>query len=101
MFTPDQFRAKATEYEKREAASTDVSESSDFRKLKERFTVLADNEQWLLENYEKTVHATADVQPLNVPELNADEERFLRYLGAAVVMQWDSLPAKLRREIFD
>lgn len=101
MFTPDQFRAKAREYEKREAASTDAAESLDFRKLRERFTALADNEQWLLDNYEKTIHPAADGQPLNAPELNADEERFLRYLGAAVVMQWDSLPATLRREIFD
>ena len=101
MFTPEQFRAKATEYGKREAASTDAAESSDFQKLKDRFTTLANNEQWLLDNYEKTIHTTAGIQPLNAPELNADEERFLRYLGAAVVMQWDSLPAKLRREIFD
>lgn len=30
-----------------------------------------------------------------------EEERVLRFLGAAVIMQWNTLPAKLQRELFD
>ena len=33
--------------------------------------------------------------------LVAEEERVLRCLGAAVIMQWNTLPAKLQRELFD
>jgi hypothetical protein len=30
-----------------------------------------------------------------------EEELVLRCLGAALIMQWNTLPAKLRRELFD
>jgi hypothetical protein len=33
--------------------------------------------------------------------LAAEEERVLRCLGAAIIMQWNSLPTTLQREIFD
>jgi hypothetical protein len=29
------------------------------------------------------------------------EERILRCLGAAVIMQWKTIPTKLQRELFD
>ena len=31
----------------------------------------------------------------------ADADEQLRYLGAAVIMRWSTIPAKLQREIFD
>jgi len=34
-------------------------------------------------------------------KLAAEEEHVLRCLGAAVMMQWNTLPAKLQRELFD
>ena len=33
--------------------------------------------------------------------LAEEEERILRYLGAALIMQWNTLPTKLQRELFD
>jgi len=33
--------------------------------------------------------------------LAEEEEHVLRCLGAAVIMQWDTLPTSLRRETFD
>ena len=33
--------------------------------------------------------------------LAAEEEHILRCLGAAIIMQWNSLPTTLQREIFD
>ena len=33
--------------------------------------------------------------------LHAAEERMLRYLGAAVIMQWNGLPTEIQRKIFD
>ena len=33
--------------------------------------------------------------------LAEEEERILRCLGAAVIMQWNTLPTKLQKELFD
>jgi hypothetical protein len=33
--------------------------------------------------------------------LAAEEEHILRCLGAAVIMQWNNIPKKLQRELFD
>ena len=33
--------------------------------------------------------------------LHAAEERMLRYLGAAVIMQWNDLPTEIQRKLFD
>ena len=35
------------------------------------------------------------------PTLAEEEERILRCLGAAVIMQWNTLPTKLQKELFD
>jgi hypothetical protein len=59
--------------------------------------VLADNEQWLADNHEKTVRASAP----DIEGLAEEEERILRCLGAALILQWNTLPRKLRRELFD
>ena len=81
-----------------------------FQKLERSFTLLADNEQWLSDNHDKTLHAPkylvvgdaplAATLPVEKP-LAAEEEHVLRCLGAALIMQWNTLPTKLRRELFD
>jgi len=43
----------------------------------------------------------ADEKPASRASLAAEEERVLRCLGAAVIMQWNTVPAKLQRELFD
>jgi len=100
MFTPDQFRAKAAEYAERIKSSTGANQTSEFRALAQRFTALADNEQWLADNYDKTLHAP-DGQPPADLAMADEEDLMLRCLGAAVVMQWSMLPAKLQRQLFD
>src|SRR5581483_7312918 len=64
------------------------------------FTVLADNEQWLADNHDKTVRSTEFGQ-MNGAALAQEEEQILRCLGAALILQWNTLPQKLRRELFD
>jgi len=56
MFTPEQFRAKAAQYAELVNASTIASETREFQALEQRFTALANNEQWLADNYDKTLH---------------------------------------------
>ena len=100
MFTPEQFRAKAAEYAERVKGSTAASETRDFQALEQRFTALANNEQWLADNYDKTVHGPGG-HPSTGLTIADDEDLMLRCLGAAVVMQWGTLPTKLQRELFD
>jgi hypothetical protein len=57
MFKPAQYRAKASEYGELANTSTGSEQKRDFQKLEQRFAVLADNEQWLADNYQNTVHA--------------------------------------------
>lgn len=127
MSTPDQYRAKAAEFTELARAGNAPDEVREFQKLEQSFTALADNEQWLADNHDKAVHAPAhfgvseEVEGVNAPvrprvdeeaeEVHALErprvseeaegEHILRCLGAALIMQWNTLPTKLQRELFD
>jgi hypothetical protein len=124
MFTPKQYRAKAVEYGEMVKTSTAPNEKREFQKLEDSFSTLADNEQWLVKNQNKTVHAserepvgsTVAARPQGPDQdkpahaadgasdgaaLAADEDHILRCLGGALIMQWNTLPAKLQKELFD
>jgi len=100
MFKPTQYRAKAAEYGDLAKSSIGSNQSGDFQKLEQRFTVLADNEQLLSDNYRDAVTGAEQDRLDNIP-LADEEEHILRCLGAALIMQWNTLPTKLRRELFD
>jgi hypothetical protein len=98
MFTPKFYRSKAAEFG--ELAKTgDPEKSAEFRKRERSFTSLADNEEWLADNFAKTLHGSE--QGREAGALAATEEHVLRCLGAAVIMQWNTIPKKLQRELFD
>ena len=100
MFKTKQLRAQADEY-RNLANSTNVpDEARAFHKREQSFTTLADNEQWLADNHDKTVQAP-ERDRVDGSTLADEEERVLRYLGAALIMQWNTLPTKLQRELFD
>jgi hypothetical protein len=76
------------------------------------FNSLADNEAWLADNSDKMVQAQDELpyqvqgnapgkKVLDHGVLAAEEERVLRCLGASVITQWNTIPAKLQRELFD
>jgi hypothetical protein len=108
MFTVEQFRAKAAESAEL-ANNTEIpSEIREFQRSTESFRLLAQNEAWLADNFDKMIRAQdvlsqdevagKRLEPKPVAEI---EERILRCLGAAVIMQWNSIPRKLQRELFD
>jgi hypothetical protein len=101
MFTTEQYRAKAREYAEWAKATISPKEAREFNMLERSFTTLADNEQWLAENHNKTVNAHKDDIAVSAIELAAQEEHVLRCLGAALILQWNTLPQKLQRELFD
>lgn len=57
MFTLEQYRAKSVEYAKLAKIANGTHELREFQKLEQSFSLLADNEQWVRENYDKTLHS--------------------------------------------
>ena len=100
MFNPKQYRDKAAEYSQRGKAANGSNEIREFDQLEKSFTALADNEQWLADNHQKTMRAL-DANATDDDVLAEQERHVLCCLGAALIMQWNTLPTKLRREIFD
>jgi hypothetical protein len=119
MFTSEQYRAKALEYGSRAEISASANEKREYQKLQQKFAELADNEDWLAEHNKQTLHVgdtehlgnalltkkeekpTLQDEPFDSFLLAREEEHMLRCLGAALIMQWGTLPQKLQRELFD
>jgi hypothetical protein len=100
MFTPGQYRKKAAGYRELVRTASGPNERREFQALEQSFTTLADNEQWLADNHDKTVRST-EFEQMNGAALAQEEDQILRCLGAALILQWNTLPQKLRRELFD
>jgi len=108
MFTAKQYRAKAEESAE-SLKHTDVpSEIREFQRSKQSFNMLADNEDWLAANFDKMIGSQDELLKDEVVGKRPDrkavaeiEEHILRCLGAAVIMQWNTIPTKLQRELFD
>ncbi len=100
MFKSQHYRAKAAEYGELVKGSTGSDESRKFQELQKRLVSLADNEQRLADNYDNAVQGAEQDRSGGVA-LAAEEEHVLRCLGAAIIMQWNTLPTTLQREIFD
>jgi hypothetical protein len=100
MFKSQHYRAKAAEYGERVKSATGPDESRKFEELQDRSTSLADNEQALANNFDDALQV-AEQDRSRGAVLAHEEEHVLRCLGAALIMQWNTLPTPLRREIFD
>ncbi len=100
MFTTKQYRAKSTDYDELIKNSDDPSQIRKYQDLRDSFSSLADNEAWLARNFDKMVQVSGEEQPGRTA-LAAEEEHILRCLGASVIVQWNTIPTKLQRELFD
>lgn len=100
MFTAKKYRAKSKEYGDLIKGSKDPGQIRKLQDSKDSFSSLADNEELLANKFDKMVQVPAAELSSRVT-LADEEERVLRFLGAAVIMQWNTLPAKLQRELFD
>jgi hypothetical protein len=107
MFTAKQFRAKAAESAASLKRTNDPSEIREFQKSEQSFNALAQNEDWLANNYDKMIRPGDLPSPDEAVAKRLErepaktEEHILRCLGAAVIMRWNTLPTKLQRELFD
>lgn len=108
MFTGADFRKKAAESLESSKNTKVPSQIREFELAAEGFTQLAQNEDWLARNFNRIVHShelnsgnEALGERLNDGAIAKVEEHILRCLGAAVIMQWNTIPTKLQRELFD
>jgi hypothetical protein len=113
MVTSQKLRTRAAEFGELIKIADHPDAIRELRRQERTLTELADNEDWLADNLDKIVHPTDKDDRdglVLVPtakgsgdgaSLAEDEEQVLRCLGAAVVMQWNTLPTKLQRELFD
>jgi hypothetical protein len=90
MFAPKQYRAKADEYTDLAKATHNPAEVLEFEALRRSFTTLADNEQWLADNYGHTLRAghaegTAVASTMDMRGQSADVRSF-------------GVPARLRNQ---
>jgi len=63
MFTSQQYRAKAAEYTALAKTACRPEDLLEFQRLERSFTMLADNEQWVADNRNQTVHAGENREP--------------------------------------
>jgi hypothetical protein len=101
--TSETFRARAAELGELVKGEHQPDAIRDLQRQERTFTELADNEDWCASNLDKTVHPDTkdESDGPDGPALAEDEEQVLRCLGAAVIMQWNTLPTKLQKELFD
>ena len=60
MFTSEQYRAKAAEFIELVKTANTPNEVCEFQKLAQSFTELADNQQWVTDHHDQTLHAAED-----------------------------------------
>jgi hypothetical protein len=90
MFTPEQYRAKAVEY-------SELVKKSTRPKPAPRSTTAPTAPPCRGEE----IVPSAEQDRSNGTTLAEEEKHVLQCLGAALIMQWNTLPTKLRRELFD
>lgn len=105
MFTAPQYRSKALEYGALLKTTSSAAEISEYRDLQQSYASLADNLDWLAANAGKTVTGyvidDAKVKRRKRQGERIEEEKILRCLGAAVILNWNTIPTKLQRELFE
>jgi hypothetical protein len=60
MFTSEQYRAKAAEYKELVKTANTPDGVRKFQTLAQSFIELADNEQWVTDHHDQTLHAAED-----------------------------------------
>ena len=105
MFTAGQYRSKAREYEVLLETARTPAELAEYRDLQQSYTSFADNLDWMAANAGKVVTGGANGAPSAERRKrqaeHIDEEKILRCLGAAVILNWNTIPTQLQRALFE
>jgi hypothetical protein len=100
MFTPKQYCAEAAEFDELIENADVPGKIREFQHGARGFISLAHDEEWLADNFNKTVLASGEGQ-IDSAALAKQEDHILQCLGAAVILRWNTIPTKLQREFFD
>ena len=100
MFTPKQYRAKAAQYTQLLKTTRSPAETREFRKLEQSYITLAENDEWLAENPEKTHAQSAPDNWYDDIILAQQKKHTLGCLGMPVTMQLTEIPTKIQ-QLFD
>jgi hypothetical protein len=84
-----------------------TAEAAEYRDLQRSYTSLADNLDWLAANAGRTVAGQPEVErgkratehAEQREDEHAEQENILRRLGAAVILNWNTIPTKLQRSL--
>ena len=105
MFTAQQYRAEAARYDGFLAAAQSPAEAAEFRGLKQSYALHADNLDWVAANAGRTVISDPHDPPFrrrrDPDAAHTEQENILRCLGAAVILNWNTIPTKLQRALFE
>ena len=108
MFTAEQFRAKAAECAESLKNSVVPSEIHEFQRARQSFSLLAQNKDWLAENFDKLIRVQDMLPQDDIVERNVDrravaetKEHILQCLEATLITKWNTIPTALQQELFD
>jgi len=105
MSTTKQYRREVKRIRRTQQGIQRSRPSSPISRFERQLRALADNEEWLANNLNKTLQVSDEASPDEAPDekksshvtLAAEEEHVLRCLGAAVIMHWNTISTKLQR----
>ena len=100
MFTARQYRAKAAEYTELVKAARLPVEIRELQKLEQSFLTLAENEEWMADNLEKTNSPGADENWYGDAILAKQGQHTFGCHGAAVATQSSAIPTMVQ-QLFD
>jgi hypothetical protein len=100
MFTAKQYRAKAAEYTELLKVASLPAETSEFRNLERSFLTLAENEEWMADNLEKTNSSGADDNLYDDILFPRQAKDALGCLGTGDPMQSTDIVTKIQ-QVFD
>ena len=100
MFTAKQYRAKAAEYTELLKAASLPAEIREFRRLERSYLTLAENEEWMADNLEKTSGRGAEENCYGDAILARHGRQTLGGQGADAATRSAAIPAMMQ-QLFD
>jgi hypothetical protein len=84
------------------------SEIREFQRARQSFSLLAQNKDWLAENFDKLIRVQDMLPQDDIVERNVHrkavtetKEHILRCLEGALITKWNTIPTALQQELFD
>jgi hypothetical protein len=97
MPTAKQYRTKAAEFTELLKTTSLPADTQEFRKLEQSYLTLAENEEWMADNLEKTNSSGADENWYGDAILMKQGKHTLGCQGAYVATQSTAIPMKIQQ----